>query len=351
MREPQTILVTGAAGFIGSHLCEALLRRGDHVVGIDNFDPYYDVALKKRNLDEVRAASCNSAFTFFECDIRDQDALRRIFTLHQPQGVIHLAALAGVRPSIRRPADYAEVNVVGTSRLLQCAAEVGVARVVLASSSSVYGLETPTPFTETAPSDSPMSPYAATKRAMEHLGFAFHHTTGMPVSCLRFFTVYGPRQRPDLAIARFMRAIAEGHPIEMYGDGDSSRDYTFIDDIIEGMLSALDRTPRAGYRVWNVGSDTPTSLRDLISAIASTVGRQPIVRQVDGFIGDMQHTWADLTRARTELGYRPNTSLHDGLREQWTWMQSDVQAAACAGVAVRSIRGGMVATMRRTDQT
>lgn len=317
------IVVTGAAGFIGSHLCAALLGRGHTVVGIDNFDPFYDEALKRRNLAAITAGPRGEAFALVEADIRNPQQIDRVFDDLKPASLIHLAARAGVRPSIADPVGYAEVNVTGTSVLLEAARRVGVERAVLASSSSVYGNNGKTPFSETDDVSRPISPYAATKLALEALAHTHAHLTGMPTACLRFFTVYGPRQRPDLAISLFLRKVAQGEAISMFGDGSTSRDYTFIDDCVGGILAAHDRVAEHGFRVWNLGSDTPVRLDELIRTIGSVVGQEPCVEQKPTQPGDVERTWADLQRARAELGYSPSTALADGIAQQW--------AAACSG--------------------
>lgn len=306
-----TIVVTGSAGFIGSHVVWALLARGDRVVGIDNFDPFYDVSLKRAN---VAAAGEHE---LVEADLCDAGAIRRVLERARPEGVIHLAAKAGVRPSIKDPIGYARVNVLGTQVVLEESARAGATRVVLASSSSVYGNNRKIPFAEDDPVDAPISPYAATKKACELIAHAHHAITKQPVACLRFFTVYGPRQRPDLAIATFMRRIAAGEEIEMFGDGSMSRDFTYIDDVVAGVLAAYERIPAYGYRVWNLGSDRPVRLDAMVAAIGRVIGREPRIRRMPAPPGDVERTWADLTRASAELGYRPRTPFEDGLRRQW----------------------------------
>lgn len=314
-------LVTGAAGFIGSHVCEALLRRGWRVVGLDNFDPFYDPSLKRRNLAEVTAGG-GADFNFIEADIRDGSAMRALFESVRPEAVVHLAARAGVRPSIAEPALYASVNVEGTTNLLEAARLSGCGRFVLASSSSVYGDNPKTPFAETDDVNEPISPYAATKRACELIGHTFHHLYGMPVACLRFFTVFGPRQRPDLAISSFMRKIVSGERIPMFGDGASSRDYTFIDDIVAGVLASIDRVPDHGFRVWNLGGSSPVTLREMIDAVARAVGKPAIVESLPAQPGDVERTFADLDRSLRELGYVPRTPFEEGLRLQWQWLRA-----------------------------
>jgi UDP-glucuronate 4-epimerase len=318
-----TVLVTGAAGFIGSYVCQALMARGQHVVGLDNFDPYYDPGLKRENLDAVRAAARPDArFRFIEADICDQAALRDVLERDRPETVIHLAAKAGVRPSIADPAGYARVNVLGTSIVLEESRRAGVRRVVMASSSSVYGDQPKAPFAETDDVSAPVSPYAATKRACELLAHTHHHLTGMPVACLRFFTVFGPRQRPDLAIMGFMSAISEGRTIRLFGDGSTSRDYTFVADIVDGVLAAVDRIDQHGYRVWNLGHAHPVTLSDMVASIARVVGREPVIERRPVQPGDVQRTFADLSRSGAELGYRPRTTFAQGLEAQWAWLKA-----------------------------
>jgi UDP-glucuronate 4-epimerase len=314
----ERIVVTGSAGFIGSHTASALLSRGASVLGVDNFDPFYSRALKERNEALTRAADrTGTGYRTIEIDIATPGAFVRAIGDFRPTGVIHLAAKAGVRPSIEDPAGYARVNVAGTAEVLDAAHRLGCSRVVLASSSSVYGDGAEVPFSEAGPAVEPISPYAATKRACELLAWTHHRVTGQPVSCLRFFTVFGPRQRPDLAIAKFMGLISSGKPITMFGDGSTSRDYTFIGDIVAGVLSAYGRTPDFGYRVWNLGSDRPTRLDDLIALIAEVVGVRAEIEPAPPQAGDVERTWADLARARAELGYAPATALREGLERQW----------------------------------
>jgi len=280
------------------------------VVGVDNFDPFYDAALKLAN---VEAAGDHE---LVEADICNEGALRRVFERTRPEGVVHLAAKAGVRPSLKDPAGYARANVLGTQTVLDEAARAGCARVVIASSSSVYGNSRKTPFAEDDPVDAPISPYAATKKACELIAHAHHAIHRQPVACLRFFTVFGPRQRPDLAIATFMRKIRRGEEIDMFGDGSMSRDFTYIDDIVSGVIAAYDRIARFGYRVWNLGSDRPVRLDEMIAAIGRVLGTEPRVRRLPVQPGDVERTWADLARAGAELGYRPRMEFEEGLRRQ-----------------------------------
>jgi UDP-glucuronate 4-epimerase len=318
LRGEDGIVVTGAAGFIGSHVAAALLARGERVVGVDNFDPFYDESLKRRNVSLL-----GGGFELREIDIRDEASMRELFEGVRPTGVIHLAARAGVRPSIVDPVGYAEVNVSGTAVVLACAASAGCARVVAASSSSVYGNNEKTPFSEEDSVEHPISPYAATKRSCELIGETHHALTGMPTAMLRFFTVFGPRQRPDLAIAKFLGMVSRGEPVPFFGDGTTSRDYTFIDDIVAGVLSAYERIDDHGYRVWNLGGDSPVSLSEMVETVGRVVGREPVIDRRPMQPGDVDRTWSDLTRSRAELGYAPTTSLEAGMRAQWGSAQGD----------------------------
>ena len=317
--DQERIVVTGSAGFIGSHLVRHLVARGVDVLGLDNFDPFYDPAIKQANQKASHAAAdaSDGSYTFHELELAEPGAFSRAAKDFRPTGVIHLAGKAGVRPSIADPAGYARANVVATSEVLSGAHEAGCARVVLASSSSVYGNSSSTPFSEEDTAVEPISPYAATKRSCELLAHTHHHLTGQPVSCLRFFTVFGPRQRPDLAIAMFMRRIDAGEPITVFGDGSTSRDYTFIGDIVSGICAAYEKTPEFGFRIWNLGSDRPVRLDELIASIAEVVGKDPVIHREGMQPGDVDRTWADLSRARTELGYAAKTPLSDALRAQW----------------------------------
>ncbi|MFQ5509911.1 MAG: GDP-mannose 4,6-dehydratase [Leptospirillia bacterium] len=311
-----TILVTGAAGFIGSHLCETLVAQGRTVVGYDNFDPFYDRAIKERNLAELRR---NPAFTLVEGDILDRDRLATAFREHGVAEVVHLAALAGVRPSIEDPYRYQEVNVAGTSALLECARECEVENFVFASSSSVYGNNKKVPFSESDPVDRPISPYAATKRAGELICHTYHHLYGFPVTCLRFFTVYGPRQRPDLAIAKFTRMIDAGETIPLFGDGGSRRDYTHIDDIIGGTLAAI--KARAPYAIYNLGESETTTLADLVAMIEDALGKTARIERLPMQPGDVSVTYADISLARKEIGYQPTTPIKTGIPAYVEWFK------------------------------
>ena len=326
-----TCIVTGAAGFIGSHLAEALLARDDKVVGVDNFDPFYDRASKAANVAPL-SARCEMA----EADIRDREAMATLFERVRPEVVYHLAALAGVRPSIVDPARYASVNVGGLVSVLDAARGAGCRRVLFASSSSVYGNNRKVPFAETDSVDEPISPYAATKRAGELICHTYAHLFGLAIGCVRLFTVYGPAQRPDLAIAKFMRLIAKGEPVPMYGDGTTSRDYTYVDDIVAGCLAAADRVKTEGhgfYRIWNLGGSSPVALGEMIDAIGRTLGRSPQIERQPMQPGDVDRTWADLSRSRAELGWDSKVPFEEGLRRQWEWMRLAAPPAHSTGTS------------------
>ncbi len=314
----RSILVTGAAGFIGSHLVQALLDAGHRVIGLDNFDPLYPREFKFETL--ARLSDRDSRFLFVEGDCTDQALLDRLFAEHSPVGLFHLAAKAGVRPSIVAPAAYCRSNVLATAMMLDAAHRAGCERVVIASSSSVYGNCKSAPFHEAQDVNTPISPYAATKRACELLAFTHHHLTRQPVACLRFFTVYGPRQRPDLAIAAFLDKVSKGQRIEVYGDGSSSRDYTYVTDIVAGVMSAYQRIDRFGYRVWNLGNSAPVTLTEMIAAVEAAVGVKAIVTHKPMQPGDVDQTWADLSRSREELDYRPQVGFVQGVAAQWAAM-------------------------------
>ncbi len=295
-----------------------MIDLGHSVVGIDNFSDFYSREAKHQNLSARLNGEQN--FELVEADIRDQQAIQGIFAAQHPTAIVHLAAMAGVRPSIEDPALYADVNVNGTVNLLDAAVANGVDKVVFASSSSVYGNNKKVPFAENDPVDYPISPYAATKRAGELLCHSYWHLHKIPIACLRFFTVFGPRQRPDLAMSKFFRLIDQGKPIELFGDGTTSRDYTYIDDIIEGVCAAFESIDR--FRIYNLGGNRPVTLKDLIAGIEKTMQRQANTVQKPMQPGDVDHTFADLTRSGEELDYQPQTSLLEGLKNQWHWYQN-----------------------------
>lgn len=309
-----TILVTGGAGFIGSHLVERLLTEGHGVICLDNFDPFYDPALKHRNLSQ---ALRDSRFRLVAGDLRDEGLIGKLFQEEKIEFVAHLAARAGVRPSVQDPALYADVNICGTIRLLEACRKNGVRRYVFASSSSVYGNNSRVPFSEEDPVNSPISPYAATKKAGELLGHTYHHLYGLDVACLRYFTVYGPRQRPEMAIHHFTRSIHEGRKISIFGDGNSLRDYTYIDDAIEGTLGALSR--EHGYEIYNIGESQTIRLSQLIQALEEQIGKKALVEHLPEQPGDVKHTYADIRKAREHLGYSPKTDIREGLARFVRW--------------------------------
>jgi len=316
-----SVLVTGAAGFIGSHLCEALLARGDRVVGLDNFNDFYDPAIKRGNLAGLTG---RPGFALVEGDIRDGAALARVLAEHAPTSVVHLAAMAGVRPSLKDPALYHDVNCTGTAVLLQAAHAAGIGRFVFGSSSSVYGGNPKVPFHEDDDVSHPVSPYAATKRANELTCHTFHHLYGMDIACLRFFTVYGPRQRPEMAIHKFVRMTEAGEALPLFGDGRSERDYTYIDDILDGLLKAHDRS--RGFRLYNLGESRTISLRELVAAVGRALGKEPRVDWLPPQPGDVPRTYADIGRARAELGYDPRVDLEQGLLRFVAWFRAQPSA-------------------------
>jgi UDP-glucuronate 4-epimerase len=312
------VLVTGAAGFIGSHLVEALCRRGDEVIGIDNFDAFYPRAMKERNLAEMGGLP---GFTFHELDLLDVSALQAHLT---PDTVlVHLAAKAGVRPSLADPGGYAHVNVGGTAAVADAARGAGVSRILFGSSSSVYGDSTPVPFREDADAIQPVSPYAATKRAAELLLSSVAPTYGFRVASLRFFTVYGPRQRPDLAIHAFTRKMVEGRTLTLFGDGSQSRDYTYCDDIVAGVIAALEWTEKAplGVEHFNLGGNRSVPTGVMVEEIANALGLRPTIEWAPMQPGDVQRTVADLTKSGAVLGYAPRTPFPEGIRRFVAWFR------------------------------
>jgi len=308
-------LVTGAAGFIGSHLTERLLKDGWTVVGVDSFDTFYDPRVKRRNI-----AGCLSHPTFrlVEADIRDKRSMEQAVD-SDTEVIVHLAARAGVRPSIAEPALYADVNINGTVTLLEIARQRRIPKFVFASSSSVYGNNKKVPFSEDDNVDFPISPYAATKKAGELICHTYHHLHGLATTCLRFFTVYGPRQRPDLAIHKFARLIEENKPIPVYGDGSMMRDFTFIEDILNGVLAAMDRCD--AYKIYNLGESQPISVNDLIAELEHALGKKAIRQYLPVQPGDVDRTYADVAKAQAELGYRPSTDIRTGLARFVAWFR------------------------------
>lgn len=313
------ILLTGAAGFIGSHLAERLLARGARVVGVDNFDPFYSPEEKRRNL---AGALEHRDFRLVEADCADPGSLDDALGAEDFDAIVHLAAKAGVRPSIRDPLGYTRANVIATQSLLELAKERGIRRFVFGSSSSVYGNNEKVPFAEDDPVDHPISPYAATKRAGELICHTYHHLYGIGLLSLRFFTVYGPRQRPDLAIRKFGTLMLQGESIPMFGDGTSERDYTWIDDILDGVTAAIDRTRAVAgeFEIVNLGESRTTTLRRLIELIAEALDIEPRIDRLPAQPGDVRRTYADVSKARRLLGYEPSTPVEEGIPRFAAWL-------------------------------
>jgi len=312
----QSILVTGGAGFIGSHLVDRLLAEGGwQVTVVDDFNDFYDPAIKRANASRHQD---EPNYRLFEADIRDQAALKKVFAGNSFDCIVHLAARAGVRPSLEQPLLYAETNIIGTMNLLELARERGIKQFVFGSSSSVYGSNAKVPFSENDPIRQPISPYAATKAAGELLCHTYTHLYGIRCVCLRFFTVYGPRQRPDLAIHKFARLISEDKPIPVFGDGTTRRDYTFIDDIIAGVRAAIDYK-ESDYEVINLGESRTVELRELISLIEKELGTKAKIDRQPLQPGDVPQTFADITKARQVLGYNPQTQIEEGIHRFVEW--------------------------------
>jgi UDP-glucuronate 4-epimerase len=316
------VLITGGAGFIGSHTAEALLARGDSVTVLDNFNTFYAPALKRENVALLERAAPGRV-RLVEGDIRDAALVGELLSEGAFDGVIHLAAMAGVRPSVQDPLLYEDVNVRGTLILLEELRKRPATRFVFASSSSVYGANDSVPFREVDDIHRPVSPYAATKRAGELVCYTHHHLYGIPITCLRFFTVYGPRQRPEMAIHKFVRATLRGEAIPFYGDGSTRRDYTYVDDIVDGVVRALDRC--RGYEIYNLGESATTSLEELVAWIGEACGKAPILDRQPMQPGDVLITYADVTKAKRELGYAPSTSVRDGLARFVAWYRARPQ--------------------------
>ncbi len=308
------ILLTGGAGFIGSHLAERFLERREDLVILDNLDTFYDPSIKERNLEKVRT---KGEFILYRENLLDQEVLLRVFEQHRPQVVVHLAARAGVRPSLIEPELYSEVNITGTVRLLNLAQKFKVEHFVFGSSSSVYGAQSRSPFQEDDPVPHPISPYAATKRAGELLAFVYSHNHALPVSCLRFFTVYGPRQRPEMAIHSFTRKVWSGEEIEVYHRGESERDYTYVDDIVQGILAALENPSE--FEIFNLGNSRTIRLLDLIHLIEQNLGRKARLRLMPAQPGDVPLTHADISRAKERLGYSPAIPIEEGISRFVDW--------------------------------
>ncbi|MBP5204805.1 SDR family NAD(P)-dependent oxidoreductase [Candidatus Saccharibacteria bacterium] len=314
----KTYLITGGAGFIGSTLAKRLLKEGNKVIIVDNFNDYYNSQLKENNVSEL---GDNENLRIYRADIRDVDAMRNVFDENQIDAVMHLAAMAGVRPSIENPILYQDVNGIGTQNILEQAKKHNIKKLVMASSSSVYGNCKEVPFREDMIVDYAISPYAATKKANEVMAHVYHKLYDMNIIMLRFFTVYGPKQRPDLAINKFTRMMKNGDKIPMYGDGTTSRDYTYVDDIVDGIVKALDYVDSHEnvYEIVNLGSNNPISLKEMIMAISEVLGVEPQIEQLPMQPGDVNRTYADISKARELLGYEPHTSFRQGIEKFINW--------------------------------
>jgi UDP-glucuronate 4-epimerase len=311
-----TILVTGGAGFIGSHLCERLLSDGFHVICLDNFDNFYDPNIKIKNVERIKK-KFPDRFELVTGDIRSPEHLKDIFQKNGIDFVVHLAARAGVRPSIINPLLYQDVNIRGTNVLLEACKEYGIKNFIFASSSSVYGENQRVPFTEGDLDIQPISPYGATKRAGELLCYSYHHLYGMNIACLRIFTAYGPRQRPEMAIHKFTRLIDEGGKIPVYGDGSSRRDYTYIDDLIDGILGVI--RYHEGFEIYNLGESQTTSLKELVRLIEEAFGKKADIEMLESQAGDVSLTYADITKAVRMLKYQPKVKMEQGIKRFVEW--------------------------------
>ena len=320
---PKTVLVTGAAGFIDSHTVEALLRRGDRVVGLDNLNDYYSPARKRQNIAEIESTKpAGGAFHFVEGDVRDRALLDRVFRDDPIDAVAHLAALPGVRASLYQPKLYCDVNLGGTLELLEQARQRRPASFVLASTSSVYGASEHIPYVETDPCDRPLAPYPASKRAAELLAYSYHHAHGLPVTALRFFTVYGPRGRPDMMPYKILAHLLLGEDLALYGHGRMLRDWTYESDIVSGILAAIDRP--LGYELINLGRGLPVAVSDFVAEVERQTGKQASMRDESAPATDMSFTHADLTKAKTLLGYEPTVGVDEGIRRFCRWFREVV---------------------------
>jgi UDP-glucuronate 4-epimerase len=315
-----TMLVTGGAGFIGSHLCERLLSDGVHVICIDNFDSFYDPDIKIKNVEGI-GKKFPDLFELVTGDIRNPEHLKGAFQKNRIDFVVHLAARAGVRPSIADPLLYQDVNIRGTIILLETCKENGIKKFIFASSSSVYGENQRVPFTEKDLDIQPISPYGATKRAGELLCYSYHHLYGMNIACLRIFTAYGPRQRPEMAIHKFTRLIDQGGKIPMYGDGSSRRDYTYIDDLIDGILGVIHH--HKGFEIYNLGESQTTSLKELIRLIEESFGKKANIEMLESQPGDVSVTYADITKAERMLKYQPRVKMEEGIKRFVEWYKKE----------------------------
>jgi UDP-glucuronate 4-epimerase len=311
-------LVTGGAGFIGSNLCERLLTEGHEVCAFDDLNDFYSPARKERNLKELQSYP---KFHFMKGDLRDQSAVENLFASNRFDQVIHLAARAGVRPSLEEPALYSEVNVTGTTHILEAARKHKVTKLTIASSSSVYGLNSKAPFSESDPVSHPISPYAATKLACEALGHVYHHVHRMDIVMLRFFTVYGPRQRPDLAIYKFASLIEQGKPIPVFGDGSTARDYTFVTDTIDGIIASTKK--EFGFEIFNLGESECVPLSRLIELVENSLGKKAVINRLSHQPGDVPLTYADISKAEHLLNYHPKIKIEEGIQKFIAWFRSE----------------------------
>ena len=313
-----TYLVTGGAGFIGSTLAERLIREGNKVVVIDNFCDFYNPELKEKNIKNVDS---NENYKIYRADIRDTEAVKKVFDENDIDVVVHLAAMAGVRPSIEDPILYQEVNGIGTQNILEQAKLHDVKNLVMASSSSVYGNCKEVPFKEDMIVDYAISPYAATKKANEVMAHVYHKLFGMNIIMLRFFTVFGPKQRPDLAINKFTRLMLNDEEIPMFGDGSTSRDYTYVDDIVDGIIRSCNYTMnnKDVYEILNIGNSSPVSLKEMIATIGKALDKEPKIKQLPMQPGDVDRTFADVSKAKELLGYEPKTKFEDGIKNFVEW--------------------------------
>lgn len=312
------VLVTGGAGFIGSHVCERLLGMGHAVWTYDDLNAFYEPAIKQQNLAALKAAG--GKFIFVEGDLTNRIALEALFRSVKFDQVIHLAARAGVRPSLQEPALYQRVNVEGTVNLLESARATGVKKITIASSSSVYGVNAKVPFSENDPIFSAISPYAASKLACEALGHVYHHVYGMDIAMLRFFTVYGPRQRPDLAIHKFAQLINRGKPIPVFGDGSTARDYTYVSDTVAGVIACTER--EFGFEVFNLGESQTVKLSYLIELLENALGKKAVIDRQPPQPGDVPITFANIAKAREKLGYNPQVKIEEGIPKFVDWFRT-----------------------------
>jgi len=320
----KTFLVTGAAGFIGSHTAQALLDRGDRVVALDNLNDYYDPERKRANMEEVRAAAPDpAAFMFLQGDVRDRNLLQGLFEAHRFDAVVHLAAMAGVRVSVEDPWLYYDVNLTGTLNLLDRTVHQGMPNFVFASTSSAYGATEKIPFVETDAADRPLAPYPASKRSAELLGFSYHHLHRVDFTALRFFTVYGPRGRPDMMAYKVLDSIFLGKQVPLYDGGNMHRDWTFVSDVVAGVLAAADR--RQGYEIINLGRGEPVLLKDFVGWIEELAGARAHLVETPMMDADVKYTYADIGKARRLLGYDPKVSVREGVERFWNWYRDAVK--------------------------